>query len=355
MPIPVLEKTWQFALNLQNTTDGIPVHDIRKAFILLKNALKAMPLSPWTVAGSSNGVTSNMTGTDLLVTFANIVGGDVPPYDHSWIVLRQPGLNGGAQVLFEFRSWYAPSDSGIDVVFSPSAGFTGGTTIVRPTASDEVVVTLYNVGNAPADWISPGGALVSRQYVIHVMQSTDGQCTRILGCAGGGITCYLAFEAPGSAVSGWANPVIAAMTHSSGALTLSASRWLNYADRVSTNMGYLGTGCFYALGNSGAPMYPTLGTEAHSGGTLVVSGDYANELSGEYPLTSLGVHNVTWFGAGVAAPGDRGRRGHLVDMWLTVPSLSTGDHLPGDGSKRFIVVDDFVLPWDGATTMLLGV
>lgn len=106
-------------------------------------------------------------------------------------------------------------------------------------------------------------------------------------------------------------------------------------------------GAWWARGNVATPMYLKIGTEWHRNAVPLVADNYANEISGAFPLTPIGLHCISGLG-------QRGRYGHLVDQWMTVPSPSSGDNMPGDASKQFVVVGDFVFPWDGATTMLLG-
>lgn len=342
MALPTLEKTWQFDLNLQNTISGDGAIDLNDIFIQIKNAMKGFGISPWTVVGSSNSVSSNMAGIDLLVTTGDIVHAGAT---WSWIVLEQTGWNSGAQACFAFSS--STSDKQwIDLVFSPGGLFTGGSTSARPTATDEVIVGINKY------WIS-GAGLPDRQYVAHVMQSTDGASTKIIGCHDGIVSCYLSFENIGNPVSGWSNPAIATLVSVGNAdvssTLMDMDSWYNSTFSPNGGSGY----GWWIRADVTTPAFLKVGTEWHRNSVPMVADNYANEISGEYPLTPIGLHNVDLSGLATAI-GQRGKYGHVIDQWFTVAAPSTGDNIPGDGSKQFVVVGDFVFPWDGATSMLLG-
>jgi hypothetical protein len=364
MALPILEKTWQFALNLQNTMDGNGTNDLRKIFLRMKNAMLAMGLSPWTVVGSSNASSANMTGTDLLsipsdIVFGQaIIGGGPAVNPYSWIVLRQPGLNGGTQVCFGFPVGFGNGGINdgleanfISMAFSPTAGFTGGSTTARPTASDEIL--MGQDSSEGTYWISESGFPPTRQYVVHVMQSTDGACTRIIGCHDGIMSCFISLEALGNSISGWNNPVIetlASINNSSNSTNLmDQAMWYNTFRPIDSASGH----GFWAKGNIANPLQLKIGTEWHHNSEPMIADNYINEISNEYPLTPIGIHNVDLSGY-TASIGERGRYGHLFDIWMSVPLLTSGDNIPSGGSKQFVVVGDFVLPWDGVSTMLFG-
>jgi hypothetical protein len=47
-----------------------------------------------------------------------------------------------------------------------------------------------------------------------------------------------------------------------------------------------------------------------------------------------------------------GRDGELFDLWLARADIINGSTYPGDGSRAFLQVGDFVLPWDGSVPSL---
>jgi hypothetical protein len=83
--------------------------------------------------GSTAGTKGD--GTARILADANVVGA-APGVAHSWAVDTVHGSLG--QLCTD---WDSTSDGAFSVYWSPSAGFTGGTTTARPTATDEREIT----------------------------------------------------------------------------------------------------------------------------------------------------------------------------------------------------------------------
>lgn len=281
MSLPILEKTWQYSLNLQNAIAGDGVIDIKDIFIQMKDAMVGFGSSPWTVVGSCNSGSANMSGTDLLIVPGDIVHPTFFGPQFSWIVLEQPGWNSGAQVCFSFS---AAGNYSIDVTFSLGGLFAGGTTTARPTATDEVVIGVNEY------WISDG-AEPDRQYVVHVMQSTDGACTRILGCHSGLVSCYMAFENIANPIDGWPQPAVAEIisigNNAAIETLMDMAFWYGgtWSPSIFSNYGW----GWWGVGASNSTLRMKLGTEWHAGNNPFVFDNYANEISGEFPLTPIGI------------------------------------------------------------------
>src|SRR5512137_2583886 len=92
----VVQKTWQYDVN--HTVVGASMAAISAEVLLgIKQAMCGFASNPWTVVASSNAVVAN--GSDNWNTVADIVWA-LSPGAHSWIVLEQAAMNGGAfQVL----------------------------------------------------------------------------------------------------------------------------------------------------------------------------------------------------------------------------------------------------------------
>ena len=144
----------------------------------VKDALIAFASTPWTMRYSCNSVTAGAAGdgVDRITTNANLVWASAGSA-HSWIVLRQTGIATNFELLLSCENAHA-SGTTLMIVVSPAAGFTGGTTTARPTATDEVVLNAAAVAWAAS-------AVTALRW--HLQQSTDGQCTRIITCAAGSI------------------------------------------------------------------------------------------------------------------------------------------------------------------------
>ncbi len=318
VPIPTLIKTWQGSYNLSNTPSGSLETDVDSTFILLKNALLAFALNPWTVVGSGNGTTSGMVGVDLLTSSANIVH-NAAASSHSWIVLRQPT---GVQVCWDFNN---TSVSFATIAWSPAAGFTGGTTTARPTATDEQLLINNNV------WQGGLGG-TGGQYRGHIIHASDGTCTRMVLMFGGNPMAFWSFETAGSPATGWTGLCGAAVSTTSSAATnlLDWNQWI-----ASTK--------YSAKGTAAATM-PLLVTSkgALSNVSSLNQLNAANEISGEYPIQPCGLwHDVT--------VGQRGRHGYLFDFFFTVADITSGTTFPSVGTSVYVAIGDMVFPTGGTT------
>jgi len=86
------------------------------------------------------------------------------------------GAGGNAQLLiYNFQSTTLSGS----IVFSPSAGFTGGSTSAVPSATDQITLvsgTLLEQNNT-----------TNRAYRVSTVQSTDGLNTRVFCCSAGAL------------------------------------------------------------------------------------------------------------------------------------------------------------------------
>lgn len=326
MPLPTLEKTWQFA-HVSNSASGVQLNDLKDIFLRIKDAAKAFDDSPLTVVGSSNSLSANMTGTDLLVDQDDMVYSATA---HSWIVLGLPEIGPGVQLCFDFK--YSNSQYG-DVVVTPT-GFSGGSVTARPTAADEQVL---RAGEILFGQLGDGGG-AGAQLWAHLMLSTDGECFRVLVMNNGVATGFLLVDKPGSPATGWDTPMIA--------------RYTSQPDNTSNTLMGLGnwsdqSGVFKAVGPVAAmPLLSIFESAIFFNATVADAFDAANQISGEYPLMRVGLwHDTT--------VGQRGRHGFVHDLFFTCPVLQNGDTMPADGTKQFVVIGDAVLPCDG-TDWALG-
>src|SRR5678815_1345942 len=171
MALPTKVKTWQYANNTGgNSWLGTNTADCAFSIVAMKDEMLAFGSNPWVVVGSSDGVTAGMDAVDRWVDYTNLpiyTGGAM-----SWIVLGQPELSANAQLCIAFNSGTGTQAT---VIWSPTAGFTGGNTTTRPTATDEKssgVIDLF--------WALPGSGGFDNR--IHVAQSTDGKSFRAFLC-----------------------------------------------------------------------------------------------------------------------------------------------------------------------------
>jgi hypothetical protein len=318
MSLPVLEKTWQYNVNILSAVTGTDEGDVDSMILQIKNALLGFGLFPWQVVGSSNSLIFNMAGTDLLLTEGDIVHDFAAP--HSWIVLKQPQISANASICIDLDH---PTVNKLSLIFSPAAGFTGGSISARPTATDEKVMILRDF------WIGTWPGTFGFPLRAHVWQSIDGQCTRLITAHSNAVKGFWLIDKPANPVSGWTNPAICAATPDLGAgLTLKYTNWFNTNPGMVRAEGPIGDMTLRLTSESQLTFpYPTVPQ-------ILI------ELTGEVGLTQIGVfHNVT--------VGQRGRHGRIFDMWCTSGIPITGDSFNGLGSHQFMIFDNFVLPWNG--------
>lgn len=328
MSYPTLAKTWQF-VHFSIEVTGVLSTDSNDFFLKFKNAALAFGSNPPTVAGSSDGSTANMTGTDLLTGQPAVVR-NYSGSAHSWIVLAFPQISVGAQVCFDLNN--PASTCLIDIVASPT-GFSGGSTTDRPTAADETVICANGsltgmLGTTP----STGG-----QARGHLMLSTDGEGFRLVVTNNGVVGGFLLIDKAGNPVSGWTDPLVSIFLGTGG------------ADNTSTyvlSFASLTANYFAAQGPVGQMLIEAT-SEGYSGGVLAEDSDpsyNANQITGEYGMYSLGMYHQINFG-------QRGRHGHFVDLFIT----KVVDNFPPIGAvcpAKYILFGNVLFPWDGIPWLL---
>jgi len=334
MGMPTKEKTWQYGPSgdpsaFLNQLTGDTTIDLtcKKTMWAIKESLIGFTTQPWTVVGSCDG-SSNFdnipaTSNDYWVAATNLIWGTTG--NHSWIVLKQTGVGSNFQICIELKGvvpYYAV------IAFSASAGFTGGALNARPTATDEVVV----INSQDWHWGNTNYA-----PALHVMQSTDGECTRIIACVNSTANMFVDISKPKNPSSGWSNPSI--MT------------WVRYQAGA-------GEATSYAVLNDLANVFSYIGSDAakHYMSTIGcvdrMNGQYIggfNQLENAYE-----VYPIWLFATTASALNRRGTHGQIYDLWFgTVDGITTGDTYPGTG-KEYAQFGDLVVPWDGVSTPQVG-
>lgn len=299
MSLPSLTKTWQFNVNNAQTAQGTALLDNRTALLAIKNAMIGFGTQPWTVVSSSNSVTANSSDNWTVPTSLVWQSNGV---SHSWIVLKQAGIGTNFQILLSCTSGSSTGQI-LTIRYSPSVGFTGGTSTTDPTASDSVLM-LNN-----ASW---GGVSADVAMRWSVMQSTDGQCTRVMTFSSGSLGAFWAFEK-------FANPT-------AGTPGASNTGW------VSLTTTLAGTTVQNSITATTAVSYES-----------VANISIASEISGAYDIFPIGVTCTATVGA-------RGRLGTLQDIWFTSSGTATGDTMPSSGTTgQFVIINNVLLPWNNGS------
>lgn len=316
MPVPTLEKTWQFNVNNFTAAPGTAADANRGLLLNLKNALKGFGSSPWAVVNSSNGVAAG--AGDSWSTIADILGNS-PGSNHSWIVLRQTGIATNFELCIDVVA--ASVYSTATVVVSPAAGFTGGTVTNRPTATDEVVLV------SAASWVNSTSNVAFRWSV---MQSTDGACTFLTAATGGTVVLYAVLAQPGDPVSGWTNP---------------SHFWWRATNPIAGEItSSTGRGRIRAAGSTGNVAMMAVGNQSNIGPVDSTWANVANQITNEWPMFPLTLGCVT-------SP-IKGAHGRVIDMWAASSGTLSGDTYPGDASRQFAQFGALIVPWNGGPVNL---
>lgn len=337
MTVPTKTKTWQFNVNQTILWQSTQTATIKALLLAIKNGLKGFSTLPWTVVGSSNSVAAGLDAVDRWSTVSNIVFA-ADGVAHSWIVLKQTGLDTNFQLLIECSTTLPGSDIGGRVYMSPSAGFTGGSITARPTATDEV-----GVGNGTNGTFGYWG-VTSSSYALqlHMMQSTDGQATRIILTQADPLTTFApictlfaCFEKLADAVTNYTIPVVGMWYGQLG-----TSNTLTSTILFNTSAGSEPLFSRVNAGNMRGTM--TVPGVAQSSGVGPVFFNFPNQLSNNWDMYPVGyyVPNTT---------SRRGRHGQFQDMWMGAFGQPFGMSYPNDGSLAFMQFGPLILPWDGST------
>ena len=196
-----------------------------------------------------------------------------------------------------------------------------GTATARPTATDELIVlNATDYGSVNNSWNGK----------VHVMQSTDGEYTRVYIAQSAQPMGAWFFEKAKNPIATWTNPVFAmviatsAVTSDPGGFAI-ASIFAAGVIKTIITISVVGrfTGEGFIAANS----------------LIVQTMTFADEDSGEWPMQSLGIY--------ISTVGHRGRKGEMFDFWLGSVTRSSSDDYPADSSRQFAQFGDAILPWGG--------
>lgn len=330
MALPSLSKTWQFVPNFAIAATGTAIGTNRTILLAIKNFITTdaaewvdgasaatTATNLWTVRYSCDSVVagSEGDGVDRWAAIANLVWANAGTA-HSWIVLRNVAIGTNAELLIACSGTSA-TGSVLTVVISPSAGFTGGTTTARPTATDERIV-LSN-----ANW---GGVAASDTSVkLHAMKSTDGECWRIFVCNGGQAnTSWILGKAIAFNETAWPNRMV---MYAQGATA---------ASNTLTNVLLNANANFYGVGASAMTMF--LAAMYYASGLANVNITTANDLSSAWPFMPQQLVSAT--------ASNRGFHGYICDTWYGSTSVATGSTYPATGTQhQFVQLGSLIFPW----------
>ena len=327
MTMPVLEKTYQFSVNNSLGTFAGEQEMYQRILLLIKNTMKGFGTLPWAVVGSATTAASGMDAVDRWSAYTDLTW-NTSGGTHSWIVLKQTGLSSNFQLLFDLVSAGSNQYWKMNVYVSPSAGFTGGTTSARPTATDEVRIRDGGTDNWMASF--QGAAPVTK---THIMQSTDGEITRWLVCKGGFVVSHFSIEKAADAVAGWTYPIVVTPI-ATGSFSEDHTTFA-YLNDFAAGYGFVGQNAFRAYWTSEFIVDKTIGEQFNA---------VANQLSSEWPISPVGIASMT--------SGLRGRHGRLRDIYFGTTFNENGTTFPAGGTREFALFGDTIVPWNGSTPQI---
>lgn len=332
MALPTPSKTWQYDKNKGPYTS---LSDLELAW---KRSLTEAASGAWTVVrscGRVGGVTWTAGATDYWGTgLSNTIAHANEGSSHAWIVLKQTGIASNFQICLNLVNNDGGGPSVHMMYVSASAGFTGGTTTNRPTATDEIAC---QTGIKP-QWTDAQN-LATYPARLNVFQSTDGECTRWSIWLNNLQTAFCVMDKPRNTVSGWTNPWI----------YVGATTYYNYATAGNfATYGFLhdaNTRTFVGQGSTSGSVYLTSealgGNNQAIGRVMTFGGDLD---SGFWPFLPIGIYCST--------AGLRGRLGELYDLWWGSVTPNDGDNYPADATRLFVQMNDLILPWGGGAALL---
>lgn len=328
MTFPVLAKSWQFIPNYAVTATGTPLGTNRTILKQLKDAFtttanwvdntnaSVSPSNLWTTRYSCDSVTAGTAGdgVDRWSSISNLVFANAGSA-HSWYVFRNTAIDTNCELLLSCEG-LASNAQNITLVLSPSAGFTGGTTTARPTATDEIVV----INNTT--W---GGVVnTDANAKLHIMKSSDGQCWRFFCANGGQINTAIIVGKASALHSSWPHPAVC--------LGLGTSAATNILTQGNLNT----TASFNGRGVSSMTMF--LAGPGANNALLNAAITSANDLSSEWPFLSQQLYSTT--------ASNRGVHGYLCDVWYGSTTTASGSTCPTTGTQhQFVQFGPLIFPW----------
>jgi len=287
--------------------------------------------SAWTCVGSSDGSTSNMSGTDLwtgtfnaakLVQAANGTA-------HSWIVLQSPPGAGPIYLCIDLNS---ATTTTAGFIFSRST-FSGGSTTTRPTASNEWAPGINTAPAATTNIVFTADNTLASTFKAHFSCMSTGEfffatartttaifhsllfCLNAVDIKSGDVhPTWVGFHQAitGRGAGQW-----------TGALTLAAG--ITSRNWSNTGFSALGGGCSWVFGATALP------------GLMLADAIDSNFINLPIYLSHQTSPSQAW-------------RGRLPDVWVT-GAPTVGGSYPSTGSPTQHIIGDLVVPLSVVPTL----
>lgn len=338
MAVPTLVKTWQMSLNNAAGNQGSSVLDNRQILRAIKNQLLGFATNPWTTYYSNNGTTAGTAGdgVDRWTADSSLVwAGNIGTSAASWYVFQNNQIGTGFQMLWFLSPTtnQGNNERWFGIWISPSAGFTGGTTQTRPTATDEVQIG-FNTGGSTNIW-NPW--TTTQSYRWHAWHSSDGQVTRFVIHYANWVMCRFDIGRIANATSGWTAP----NWHGSFIIWNSSATPITAHANSFTAVFNGGWGRSRINGTATSHNYTSEYTTSAPLGSVQT---FMNDVDFSYKLSEMGIWTSN------ATP-SRGHHGLVYDLWQGLAGQAEGTTFPANGRRQFVQFGAEVFPWDGTPSV----
>lgn len=353
--MPAHYRTWQFQKNQAIAVQASLALTNGRGLRLIKNSLtgtgswtdkdgySTTATGNWTVVSCSNGAGSfgNNDNTDRWSIDTDVVWA-AAGVNHSWIVLRQTGINGTYYLCIDCNTISGSDSSRISYAWSKNI-FTGGTASARPTSSNEVIHADFPLASS-RNWGGPNSNVAS---VYHVQKSNDGKGTRVIISRNGFATGLWFFEELEYAPPGDLYPAAAHIYgDQAGAPVASSLIQNNFASSTSSVSVTQRNGSYPAFCRNHLVYY--------ANNSLVTVPTVQNDMASAWPMYRFGVYSGYNQSISATSPNEntRGEVGIVRDMWWVQSQLSEGDFAPASGERTYVILGDLCLPNDAGTITL---
>jgi len=318
----VAGKTWEVTQCIVYNTDGDAAFECSKLLYLIKQVFIGGTV-PWVVKGSSSSTEAGMDNVDRWTDRSKLVWASSGA--HSWIVFEIPNLDPGAnnvQVCFDLLN---SNRAYFNAYLSPAAGFTGGSTTARPTATDEGTAIFSG------QWMWPD----QTSSTAYVCKSTDGQCNRVfISYNNTSLACWM-FDRIKNPHADIVRPYYTFMLYDSA-----GPNWNSF---FNSNYIYARLG---ATANERSDMRATTMVYNTTSPVRESEGGHGRAYDGNNYVFPIGL-----FWPKTSSLVDHMRAGEMFDFWITGSYGLQFDYIRGVGGayKMIRVGDGFIQPGDGLT------
>lgn len=328
--LPALTKTWSARGNRPNAANTTALLVAQSTIFALKEHMKNTATggttsgsrnanSVWVTKGSSDSVTANTAGSDLITTHTNLVWS---AGNHSW--WWGENATSGYQCVIDCG---AAASTAICLAFAPiGTPFTGGTIAARPTSTQEFLWGTTSTGAGTTVTFLSDVVTGNNNYT-HYITADDGQFWFLCSRSGLGIfTTCAGFTKP-TGTTDTRSAFVVGTTSSTGRGAMGRAALFD-----STNGAVARTPNGVAVANGG------FDPKGYAGGANYLGTGGVDANSGKYLAFPVDTFSST--------AGQIAYRGRVIDL-VSVGIRPVGDSFPSTAAQERVVVGDVMIPFPG--------